>query len=120
MSQTVLSNKDIVLALADALNRHDLDKARTYISNDLEFHGVFGSSQGADAYLQSMASVRTNQEVKKVFADGNEVCVFYDLSIAAAPGTTLFGCGWFKLQNKKITFIRVVFDPRPLAAHNKQ
>jgi hypothetical protein len=109
------SNAGIVLALAQALNDHDLDLARTYLTDDLSFEGVFGSSIGAEAYLKTLSSIRAHQNVKKTFVDGDDVCALYDLSIAAFPDVLMFGCGWFQLKNQKIHTIRVVFDPRPLS-----
>ena len=50
-------------------------------------------------------------DIKKAFEDGNDVCLLYDITM---PGPTLFTCGWYKVENGKINWFKVVFDPRPL------
>jgi hypothetical protein len=43
-------NRSLVDGLANALNDHDLTRARTYLADDLRFVGVFGPPiEGADA-----------------------------------------------------------------------
>jgi len=43
--------------------------------------------------------------------DGDDVCVFFDFNIGSV---ILFASGWFQVENRKISSIRVVFDPRPI------
>ena len=49
-------------------------------------------------------------DVKKVFVDGNDVCVFYDVTLS---GGALFTCGWYRVEDGTIHSLKVVFDPRP-------
>jgi len=65
--------------------------------------------------LKQVSAVGLHQEVRKIFVDGDDVCVLADLSIAKVPGVRLFGCGWFQVKEGKIVSIRTIFDPRPLA-----
>jgi hypothetical protein len=65
--------------------------------------------------LKQVSAVGLHQEVRKIFVDGDDVCVLADLSIARVPGVRLFGCGWFQLKEGKIVSICTIFDPRPLA-----
>jgi hypothetical protein len=58
-----------------------------------------------------MERMKLKYGIKKIFADENDVCLFYDLSMG---GLTLFGCGWYHVQNGKINSLKVVFDPRPV------
>lgn len=105
--------RDVVLALAKALNDEDLDQARRYVSKDLSFSGVLGSRQGADAYFEDMKHMRLKYDVKKVFFDDTDVCLFYDLTMS---GTTVFVSAWYKVEDGKVQSLRVVFDPRLLLA----
>lgn len=104
-------SREIVLSCIKALNNEDFKTARTYVSDDMKFIGVLGSRDGADAYFNDMERMRLKYRIQKVLADDNDVCIFYDLEIS---GKTIFGCGWYHLENGKIDSLKVVFDPRPL------
>lgn len=111
--------KAVVLSLAQALNRQDFQAARKYVKDDLKFVSVFGPRDGADAYFDEMERIRANYHTLKVFADNEDVCVLYDLTVT---GITMFVCGWFQVQEGQVSSMRVVFDPRPvleLQAKNK-
>jgi hypothetical protein len=52
-------------------------------------------------------------DIKKEFADSNDVCLLYEVTYRE-PVKTLV-CGWFNVNDDgKISSIRFVFDPRPL------
>jgi hypothetical protein len=105
------SAREVVLACVEAINQEKFALARQYVSDDLSFVGVLGSRQGADAYFNDMERMRLKYDVKKVFADGQDVCLFYDLAMS---GTTLFVCAWYQVEDGKIRSLKVIFDPRPL------
>jgi hypothetical protein len=110
-------NMDIVRNLADALNSNDLARARSYVTPDVRFEGVFGPPlSGADAYLTAMGKLGARQVILKVFADEAEACCFYTLLLPSRPDLALFGSAWFKISEGNISAIRVVFDPTPLFA----
>ena len=110
--------KEVVVACVNAINKEDFKTARQYVSDDLTFVGVLGLRQGGDVYFRDMERMRLKYDVKKVFAEGNNVCLFYDLSIS---GVNIVGCGLYEVANGKIRSLRVIFDPRPiLEAQAKQ
>jgi hypothetical protein len=47
-----------------------------------------------------------------VIADGDDVCLIYDL--VTVPAGTVPTAGWFRLRDGKIAAIQVFFDARPL------
>jgi hypothetical protein len=77
----------------------------------MTFTGVLGTREGAEAYMQDMRKMKMKYDVKKAFADDNEVCLFYDITLG---NITFFSAGWYKVNGDKIKSFRVVFDPRPL------
>jgi predicted ester cyclase len=103
--------EQVVMACLEAINREDFQTARRYVSDDISFVGVLGSRQGADAYFKDMERLRLKYEVKKMFVDGQDVCLLYDLNMS---GKIVFGCGWYQVEEGKIQSLRVVFDPRPI------
>lgn len=111
--ETAINSREIVLAYVKALNREDFQTARQYVADDVSFDGVLGSRQGADAYFEDMKQMRLKYDVKKVFADANDVCVLYDVTLS---GVKLFTCGWYRIEGGKIQSLKVIFDPRPVLA----
>lgn len=59
-NQTMSPNdsKQIVLSFIDAMNKFDYAKARSYVTDDLNFVGVLGTRNGADAYFSDMRKMR--------------------------------------------------------------
>jgi ketosteroid isomerase-like protein len=110
--------REVVISYLKALNDQDFKAARSYLKDDMTFLAPIASHNSADAYLEGNEQLRSKYgiekvlyEIKKVFADGDDVCVFFDFNIGSA---TLFASGWFHAANGKISSIRVVFDPRPI------
>jgi len=104
-------SEKVVNAFIKAINDEDFITARKYVNDNLKFDGVLGSRDGADIYFSDMERMKFKYNVKKVFADENDVCLLYDINMG---GATIFTCGWYKLENGKISSLKVVFDPRPL------
>lgn len=44
-----------------------------------------------------------------MFADGEDVCVLYDLVM---KGSTVYMSSWYQVKGEKIASVRTVFDPR--------
>ncbi|WP_448697759.1 nuclear transport factor 2 family protein [Mucilaginibacter sp. AW1-3] len=103
--------KSMVLSFIAALNKEDFEAARKFMAPDMKFEGVMGSRDSADAYIADMQRMKFKYDIRKIFADGGDVCLFYDINMGAA---TLFCSGWYKVAEQKITWFKVVFDPRPL------
>jgi hypothetical protein len=105
--------KEVVLRLGKALNDESFQIARRYVSDDMKYVGPFGSRDGAEAYLQEIERLRLKFDIQKIFADDENVCVLYDITVS---GITLCACGWFQVNAGKVSSLRVTFDPRPLVA----
>lgn len=116
ISSVTTDSRQIVLAFIKAMNDLDYQKARTFVTDDFNFVGVLGARNGAEPYFNDMQKMKFRYNVLKSFADGNDVCLFYDIDMS---GQTIFCCGWYQLQNDKIKSFRVVFDPRPLLEQPK-
>lgn len=108
---TVQNPREVVLGLLQALNDHDYKAARKYANPDMIFDGVLGSRNGAESYFTDMEKMQLEYNIRRIFVEGNDVCVLYDLLI---EDETIFCCGWYQVKNGKISHLKVVFDPRPL------
>ena len=60
-----------------------------------------------------MAQQRGRYDIKKVFVDGDDICLLYDF---ITEKVTAFFCSWYKVKAGKISSIQTIFDPRAFAA----
>jgi hypothetical protein len=60
-----------------------------------------------------MSQIVTDIVIQKMFVDGADVLTWFDLHTSVAPPAPT--ANWSRVQNGKITRIRVTFDPRDLA-----
>ncbi len=112
------SAKDIVLAYQRALGNQDYKTARSYLRDDLAFRGPLASHDQPEGLLKDLEQLHhivKGVEMKKVFTDGDDVCLLYDL-VTSNPPATSFTCEWYHVKDGKIATLRVVFDARPFAA----
>jgi hypothetical protein len=95
----------------------NFDRARSLLHDDVLFEGPIDSFRDADSYvasLRQLSGIVTGAETQKVFADGDDVCVIYDLKTVPVPSSRT--CEWYRVRNGKIASVSVVFDARPFAA----
>ena len=96
----------------------DFDTARHLLHDDLSFDGPLDKFDNADDYiaaLTGLAQVVQSVEEQKVFVDGNDVCVIYNL-VTNTPAGAALTAEWYHLRDSKISAVRVIFDARPFAA----
>ena len=115
--QTDISAKEVVMSFIQALNDNDFESARSHVDDALIFQGVMGSRHGADEYFRDMQKMKLKYAVQKVFEEGDDVCLWYDISMA---GEQIFSAGWYKVEDGRIVSFKVVFDPRPLLKQARQ
>lgn len=108
--------KELVLNFIKLINEEQFNEARKLAHDDMTFKGVLGSRDGADAYFNDMKNMKLKYRIIKAFEEGNDVCVLYDLNMS---GLTIFGSGWYQVEQGKVTALKVVFDPRPVLEQGK-
>jgi SnoaL-like domain len=112
------SPKDIVMAYQRALGSQDYKTARSYMSDVFSFKGPLASHDKPEGLLEDLKNLHSivkGMEMKKIFVDGDDVCLLYNL-ITTTPPATSFTAEWYHVQGGKISSINVVFDARPYAA----
>jgi hypothetical protein len=113
---TSINAKETVMLFINAMNAENFDTAKKYVSDDMKFIGVMGTRDGAEAYFKDMEKMKFKYDIKKAFADQNDVSLFYDINMG---GQTIFSSGWYHVVNGKIAWFKVLFDPRPLLENQK-
>jgi len=99
----------------DAWTAKDFARARQLLRDDVSFQGPIDTVSEADSFLaslQQLSGIVTGVDKQKVFVDGNDVCVIYDLKTAPVPSSRT--CEWWRLRDGKIASVRVIFDVRPV------
>jgi limonene-1,2-epoxide hydrolase len=123
-SESAKSSKEIVMEFIDALERKDFKTVRSYISDNISVLApgpveltTFNQAEPFATYLEHANLPRL--EIKKEFADGNDVCLLYEMNYREPPVTT-FVCGWFHVNDDgKISSLRFILDPRTLFQQKK-
>jgi ketosteroid isomerase-like protein len=101
----------------EAVGRNDYDALSGLFDPDVEFHGPYVTLRGAGEYLTALrrlAAVRLRHDVRKVFADGNDVCVIYDFVTDTAAGAVPF-VEWLTFDRGRLRAIRLYFDREQFA-----
>ncbi|MFI8363422.1 nuclear transport factor 2 family protein [Streptomyces sp. NPDC085612] len=95
----------------------DFDALRGVLAEDVDFVGPLGRASGAEealAGLRGLGQVLERIDVKVRVAEGDEVITWFDLCTGVAPPAPT--ANWMRVEDGKVTRIRVTFDPRPLLA----
>ena len=101
----------------DAWTSMDFARARELVHDDVVFEGPIDAFNDADAYLaslQQLGAIVTGADKRKVFVDGDDVCVIYDLKTMPVPSSRT--CEWYRVRDGRVASVSVVFDARPFAA----
>jgi len=103
-------------AFFEAWTSKNFERARGLVHDDLSFEGPIDSFSDADSYLASLrrlSGMVTGVQKQKVFEDGDDVCIIYDLETAPVPSSRT--CEWYRVRDGKVASVSVVFDARPFA-----
>jgi SnoaL-like domain len=114
--------REIVNGFQKALGKGDFKAARNFLDDHLQFVGPFESFDRPEPYLESLERLHhivARVEPKKMFVDGDDVCLLYDM-VTNTPAGTAFIVEWHRVKGDRIGAIRIVFDPRPFAPMFKQ
>ena len=100
----------------DAWQARDFSRLRSVLADDVDFAGPLARVQGGDDCLrglQGMAQITTSLDVRKVFHDEPDVLTWFDLATSVAG--TVPVANWMRVEDGKVTRIRVAFDARGIA-----
>jgi len=97
------------MAYITALDSQEYEKALGCLHENVRIRGPAGENYGKPLnFIEMLRQYRGKYDVKKVFSDGNDVCVLYDLKTI---GPTVFMSSWYQVRDGKITSVHTVFDP---------
>jgi len=117
MTDTTSPALRTALAYYQAWTSHDLDKAMSYIADDIVCDAPAGRLEGAEAYrgfLGPFVQILTGTTMIAAFGDDETALVMYDTQ--TAPVTSAPGAEYVTVTDGKITYSRFVFDRAPFDA----
>lgn len=104
----------VALAYLDAVSTKRLDALDSLIAHDVKFVGPAMTMTGRDGLvgaLRRISAVQVRNDVKRVFSEGKEVCVIYDLvtdTVGVHPTIE-----WLEIEEGRIQSIRLFYDQLP-------
>jgi hypothetical protein len=117
MTDTTSPALQTALAYYQAWTSHDLDKAMSYIADDIICDAPAGRLEGAAAYrafMSPFAQIVTGSEMIAAFGDEETALIMYDT--ATVPVKSAPGAECVTVKDGKITYNRFVFDRAPFDA----
>jgi predicted SnoaL-like aldol condensation-catalyzing enzyme len=112
------SPPEVVRQFQAAMGQGNTEAARALLADDLHFKGPLDEFHRADDYLAALtklAKIVKGMENVRLFADGDQVGVFYDL-VTNTPAGTSPTAEWYRIKGDRITEIQAIFDARPFVA----
>ena len=112
MRSTANEAKQVALEYIDACGRKDYDTVSRLLSASMTFAGPGNALTGAAPYLavlRRLGPVWSRSDVKKVFVDGDEVCVIYDF-VTDTPAGAVPIVEWLRVEGGKIASVALFFD----------
>jgi limonene-1,2-epoxide hydrolase len=100
----------------DAWKADDFDTMRSLVADDVRFEGPLATLEGAEDYMKGirrLSRVISEIVIQKVFVDGRDVLTWYEMHTTVASPVAV--ANWLRVEEGKITALRVAFDARELA-----
>lgn len=104
--------KRVALSYLEAMGRKDFEAFGALLAPGVVFEGPQTRLEGADAVVgayRRLSAMLLRNEVRKVFVDGQEICVIYDFvtdtEVGAVPTME-----WLELEQGKIRSIFLLTD----------
>jgi ketosteroid isomerase-like protein len=116
MTESTSPALEVALAYYHAWTGHDLDKAMSYIADDIVCDAPAGRLEGASAYRNFMGpfvQILTGSELVAAFGDDVKAVVMYDtetVPVKSAPGAECVTVKDGKIIRSLFIFDRAPFD----------
>ena len=116
MTESTSPALDVALAYHKAWTSHDLDKAMSYIADDIVCDAPAGRLEGAAAYRDFMGpfvQILTGSELVAAYGDDAKAVVVYDtetVPVKSAPGAECLTVKDGKIIHSLFIFDRAPFD----------
>lgn len=106
--------KEIALDYLKAFENKEREETRNFLADQGSFIGPLNSFTEADEFVKGadvFMKIAQKFEIKKVLAEGNDVCVFYNYVTIVPSIPSIPMAEWFKIESGKIKFLQLHFNP---------
>ena len=109
--QAAFDPKALALAYIDAVSQKQFERVSALLHPDLIFElaDITHDKQDYIAALQRLGPILRRNDVKKVFVDGDDVCVIYDFVTDTAVGSVP-SIEWLVVADGQIRSVRLIFE----------
>lgn len=107
--------KTVAIDYLDAVAKKDLDRVGELLAPDLHFKGPSMTRTTAEDFigaLRGLGAIHVRNDLRRVFADGDEVCVIYDF-VTDTPAGALPMIEWLRVRDGRIRSIDLFYDRVP-------
>lgn len=107
--------KTLALEYLNAVAQRDYGRVEQLLAPNLAFRGPSMSRSTAADFigaLKRLSAIHVSSDVKRVFVDGDEVCVIYDFVTDTAAGA-LPTIEWLHFEGSRIQAIDLYYDRLP-------
>ncbi len=108
------SQENVALAYLDAVAKKDLERVAALVDPNVRFVSPATTIHGARdllAAFRTIGAVHVRSDVKRVFSDGDEVCVIYDFVTDTAGA--LPTVEWLRVEQGRVRSINLYYDQVP-------
>jgi hypothetical protein len=110
--------KALTLQYLQAVGSRDYARLQELLVADLRFRGPANSRSSATDFigaLKRLSAIHVRNDVKRVFVDGDEVCVIYDFVTDTSAGA-LSTIEWLHFEGSRVRSIDLYYDQLPWQA----
>jgi hypothetical protein len=107
--------KNLALEYLNAVGKQQYQKLEALLAPDLQVRGPATTRTSAADFLgalKRLGAIHVRTDVKRVFADGDEVCVIYDF-VTDTPAGALPTIEWMRFEGDRIRSINLYYDQLP-------
>ena len=107
--------KTLALEYLSAVGKQQYGKLEAMLAPDLTVRGPAATRTSAADFLgalKRLGAIHVRSEVKRVFVDGDEVCVIYDF-VTDTPAGALTTIEWLRFDGDRIRSINLYYDQLP-------
>jgi ketosteroid isomerase-like protein len=107
--------KTLALDYLDAVSKKELARLDGLLAPDLAFRGPASTRSTARDFvgaLERIGVIHVRSDVKRVFVDGNDVCVIYDF-VTDTPAGVVPTVEWLRVEDGRIRAIDLYYDRVP-------
>jgi hypothetical protein len=110
-----MDRKTLALEYLDAVAKQEFERLEGLLAADLQFKGpamTRSTAQDFIAALKRLGAIHVRNDVKRVFVDGDDVCVIYDFVTDTTAGA-LPTIEWLHFDGPRISSINLYYDRLP-------